>query len=409
MSFQRFLSPNFDGSGTSPARLHGDVLLRNGNIRTAIPVILIGVCVAGALCNLLVLLVFIRDFRKGRGSEVKALLASIATTDLLILLLCAPVRAVTYYKQIWTLGSFVCRTTDWFQHSCIVAKTLILAATTRSKHTFIAGAEEGFQHATWIHGALAFVWLVAMLFSLPQLLFASLVQYSLGEVVCVSEMPVCASEFMNLLYKIYPTVVFVVPVIFTLAYYTKTLHGAVNDAPNPRHQSKVTLVLLCLSGALGLMLLPEWGTFTWIRLGFSRPPVGLLIFADVLLYACSSVFPALLMTMYDDVRQGLVSLWYLATCRPRKQPPPPPTPPPVPPETTTVTVCKMCVKHDGHSAEACENDMDKTIPDVEHFWTGRRNTHVEDEHDPVPWERDPKMQENGEKPNESDSKRMECL
>lgn len=372
-------------------------MLRNGNIRTAVPVILIGVCIAGALCNLLVLLVFIRDFRKGRGSEVKALLASIASTDLLILSLCAPVRAVTYYKQIWTLGSFVCRTTDWFQHSCIVAKTLILAATTRSKHTFMAGAEQGFQHAAWIHGALAFIWLAAMLFSLPQLLFASLVPYSLNEAVCVSEMPVCASEFMSLLYKIYPTVVFVVPIIFTLAYYTKTLHGAVNDAPNPRHQSKVTLVLLCLSGALGLMLLPEWGTFTWIRLGFNRPPVGLLILANVLLYACSSVFPVLLMTMYDDVRQGLVSLWYLATCRPRKQPPPPPTPPPVEPITTT-TVCKMCVKHE-HGTEACANDVDKTFPDVEHFWTGRRNTHVEDEQDPVPWERNEKMQENGEQAN----------
>ncbi|CAL1575604.1 unnamed protein product [Knipowitschia caucasica] len=374
-------------------------LLRNGNIRTAVPVILIGVCIAGALCNLLVLLVFIRDFRKGRGSEVKALLASVACTDLLILLLCAPVRAVTYYKQIWTLGSFVCRTADWLQHSCIVAKTLLLAATTRSKHTFMEiGGGDDFQSASWIHGALVFIWLVAMLFSLPQLLFASLVPYSLDEVVCVSEMSVCASEFMLLFYKIYPTAVFVVPIIFTLAYHTKTLHGAVNNAPNPRHQSKVTLVLLCLSGALGLMLLPEWGTFTWIRLGFNRPPVGLLIFADVLFYTCSAVFPVLLMTMYDDVRQGLVFLWFIVTCRPRKHPP--------------TTACTMCVKLDGNSAEACANEVgaqakDKTFPDVEHFWTGRRNTHVEDEHDPVPWERDEKMLQSGEQVIQSDLKN-EC-
>ncbi|KAJ0008662.1 hypothetical protein NQD34_016077 [Periophthalmus magnuspinnatus] len=372
---------------------------RNSNIRTAIPVVLIGVCVCGALCNLLVLLVFIRDFRKGRGSEVKALLASLASTDLLILLLCAPVRAVTYYKQIWTLGSFVCKTTDWFQHSCIVAKTFILAATTRSKHTFMGEEEDGFQNATWIHGALVFVWLVAMLFSLPQLLFATLVPYSLDEVICVSEMPVCASEFMSLFYKIYPTAVFVVPVIFTLAYYTKTLHGAVNNAPNPRHQSKVTLVLLCLSGALGLMLLPEWGTFTWIRLGFNRPPVGLLIFADVLFYTCSSVFPVLLMTMYDDVRQGLVSFWYIATCRPRKHAP--------------TTVCKLCVKPDGNGAEACSNEVssnakDKTFPDLEHFWTGRRNTHVEDEHDPVPWEKDEKMLQMAVESNQTGSRQQEC-
>ncbi|KAK7904131.1 hypothetical protein WMY93_016738 [Mugilogobius chulae] len=295
-------------------------LLRNGNIRTAIPVILIGVCICGALCNLLVLLVFIRDFKKGRGSEVKALLASLACTDLLILLLCAP------------------------------------------------------------------------------LMFSTLVPYSLDEVVCVSEMPVCASEFMSLFYKIYPTAVFVVPIILTLAYHTKTLHGAVNNAPNPRHQSKVTLVLLCLSGALGLMLLPEWGTFTWIRLGFNRPPVGLLIFANVLFYTCSAVFPVLLMTMYDDVRQGLVSLWYVMTCRPRKHPP--------------TTVCKLCVKPDGNGAEACPNEVtanakDRTFPDVEHFWTGRRNTHVEDEQDPVPWERDEKMLQSGVQSNQTEAK-QEC-
>ncbi|XP_072314205.1 G-protein coupled receptor 151 [Eucyclogobius newberryi] len=371
-------------------------LLRNGNIRTAIPVILIGVCVCGALCNLLVLLVFIRDFRKGRGSEVKALLASLASADLLILLLCAPVRAVTYYKQIWTLGSFVCRTADWFQHSCIVAKTLILAATTRSKHTFLVVGEGGFQNATWIHGALVFVWLVAMFFSIPQLLFASLVPYGGDEVLCVSEMPVCASDFASLFYKIYPTAAFVVPVIFTLAYYTKTLHGAVNNGPNPRHQSKVTLVLLCLSGAQGLMLLPEWGTFTWIRLGFNRPPAGLLIFANVLFYTCSLVFPVLLMTMYDDVRQGLVSLCYMMTCRPQKRPP--------------TTDCSLCVKPDGNGAEACANEVvtnnatDKTFPDVEHFWTGRRNTHVEDEQDPVPWERDEKMLQSEVQSNQTDSK-----
>lgn len=358
----------------------GVQLLRGETIRTVIPVILIGVCISGALCNLLVLVVFIRDFRKGKGSEIKALLASLASTDLLILLLCAPVRSVTFYKQVWTLGSFVCKTTDWFQHSCVVAKTLLLAATTRSKHTFIVGDEESFPNTTWIHGALAFIWTVAVLFSLPQLLFATLVPYGGDEFVCVSEMPVCASDFMSLFYKIYPTAVFVVPMIFTLAYYTKTLHGAVNNAPSPQHQNKVTLVLLFLSGALGLMLLPEWGTFTWIRLGFNRPPVSLLIFAQVLLYACSSLSPVILMTMYDDVRQGLVTLWLIATCRRSKQPP----------------GCKICVKTDGNGAEAGANEVatnskEKTFPDVEHFWTGRRNTHVEDEQDPVPWEREEKM------------------
>ncbi|CAK6965714.1 G-protein coupled receptor 151 [Scomber scombrus] len=362
----------------------GVQLLQGGEARTAMPIILIGICVSGAIGNLLVLLIFIRDFRNGKGSEVKALLASLASTDLLILLLCAPVRAVTYYKQTWTMGSFVCSTTDWFQHSCVVAKTLILAVTTRAKHTLVPSSAISPLHSpTWIHGALAFIWIVSMMFPIPQMLFASLLPYG-RDTICVSEMPVCAADFMKMFYKIYPTVTFVVPVILSVAYYTKMLHTAVNHAPSPQHQSKVILVLLCLSSALGLMLLPEWGTFTWIRLGYSRPPAGLIIFAQVLLYACSSFSPVILMTMYDDVRQGLVTIWFMATCRGSKQLP----------------IIK-CTKSEGNGAEvgsnAVENSVsqeEKTFPDVEHFWTGRRNTQVEDEQDPVPWERGENVVEN---------------
>ncbi|KAM3595228.1 uncharacterized protein V6R79_020218 [Siganus canaliculatus] len=361
----------------------GVQLLQAEDTRTAIPVLLVGICVSGALGNLLVLLIFLRDFRSGKGSEVKALLASLASTDLVILLLCAPVRAVTYHKQTWTLGSFVCSTTDWFQHSCVVAKTLILAVTTRAKHTFVPSAATGpLKSPTWIHGALLCVWIVSMMFPIPQMLFATLAQHGSAR-ICVSEMPVCASNFMSLFYKVYPTVTFVAPVTFTVAYYTKSLHSAVNHAPcSAQRQSKVTLVLLCLSGALGLMLLPEWGTFTWVRLGYNKPPVGLMIFAQLLLYACSSVSPLLLMTMYDDVRQGLSSIWLIATCRGSKQLP-----------------AQKCPKTEGNGAEPGANavanalspEQEKTFPDVEHFWTGRRNTQVEEEQDPVPWEREEKM------------------
>lgn len=357
-------------------------LLQGGDTRTVVPVILIGICVSGAVGNLLILLILARDFNAGKGSEVKALLASLASTDLAILLLCAPVRAVTYYKQTWTLGTFICSTTDWFQHSCVVAKTLILAATTRAKHTAGPRPAAGPLHSpTWIHGALAFIWVVSMLLPTPLMLFATLAQRG-GDAVCISQVPQCASDFMGLFCKIYPAGAFAVPVVATLGYYTKTLHAAVNRAPSPQQQSKVTLVLLCLSAALGLLLLPEWGTFVWTRLGHSKPPVGLIIFAQVLLYACSALSPVILMTMYDDVRQGLVTVWLLGTCRGAKH-----------------SQSNKCPKSEGNAAEAGAEpganavpaEPEKTIPDVEHFWTGRRNTQVEEEQDPIPWEKEEKM------------------
>ncbi|XP_034051347.1 G-protein coupled receptor 151-like [Thalassophryne amazonica] len=362
----------------------GVQLLQGEDVRRAMPVVLIGICVSGAVGNLLLLLIFIRDFRNKKGSEVKALLSSLAGTDLAILLLCAPVRAVTYYKQTWTLGSFVCSTTDWFQHSCVVAKSLVFAATTRAKHTLGSGASTGSCYSPmWIHGALMFIWVVAMMFPIPQLLFASLLQYD-TDTVCVFDVPVCASAFMNLFYKIYPTATFVVPVIFTLAFYTKTLYTAVNHAPSAHHLSKVTLVLLCLSGAHGFLLLPEWATFTWTRLGYNNPPVGLIISTQVLLYASSALSPLIIMTMYDDVRTGLIAICSLGTCRRAKRAP----------EDT-------CAKTEGNGAEvgsanalvsAVSNEKSTAlIPDVEHFWTGRRNTCAEVQNDPVPWETEAKM------------------
>lgn len=350
-------------------------LLPAGDTRTVVPVILIGICASGAVGNLLILLILAREFKGGQGSEVKALLASLASTDLAILLLCAPVRAVTYYKQTWTLGAFICSTTDWFQHSCVVAKTLTLAATTRAKHTVGARSAAGPLHdAAWIHAALAFIWVVSMLLPIPQMLFATLAQRR-GDTVCVSQVPECASDFMSLFCKIYPSGAFAAPVIFTLGYHTKTLHAAVNRAPSPQQQSKVTLVLLCLSGALGLMLLPDWGAFVWIRLGYHDPPVGLVVFAQVLLYACSALSPVISMTMYDDVRQGLVTVWFLGTCRGAKR-----------------SQSNKCPKSEGNAAEAnaVAAEPEKTIPDVEHFWTGRRNTQVEEELDPIPWEKEEK-------------------
>ncbi|XP_056446890.1 G-protein coupled receptor 151 [Gadus chalcogrammus] len=377
----------------------GGVQLHPGEgTRTAVPVILIGICVSGAVGNLLVMLILYREFGRARGSEVKALLAAVAATDLAILLLCAPVRALTYYRQSWTLGSFVCSTADWFQHACVAAKTLTLAATTRAKHNPVAVPTGGAKRpprlrATWIHVALALIWTFSVMFPVPQFLFASLQTRGADTFICVSAPPACAADFMSLFYKVYPALTFALPAAFTLAYYVKTLHAAVNHAAAPRsgarqRQSKVTLVLLCASGANALLLLPEWSAFTWTRLGFHKPPVGLAIFAQVLLYSSSCAIPAILMTMYDDVRRGVVVVWFASTCRGARN-------------ASGGNRCPAKseengaelggAREEGGDDNAESHELEKNFPDVEHFWTGRRNTHVEDDQDPVPWEREEKM------------------
>ena len=391
----------------------GVQLLAGEGTRSAVPVLLIGICASGAVGNLLVMLIFYRDFRSARGSEVKALLAAAAAADLALLLLCAPVRALTYYRQSWTLGRFACSTADWLQHACVVAKTLTLAATCRAKHNRAAvpsasAARPPRRRATWIHGALALIWTAAVMFPVPQYLFASLQPHGADAFICVSAPPACAADFMGLFYKLYPALTFALPAAFTLAYYIKTLHAAVNRAAAApcrvgggawQRQSKVTLVLLCASGANALLLLPEWSAFTWTRLGFHKPPVGLAVFAQVLLYSGSCALPAILMTMYDDVRRGVVGVWFAATCRGARH---------APcgggnnnnnrcPAKSEENGAELGAapreeeeEEEGADDEATSHEQDKTFPDVEHFWTGRRNTHVEVDQDPVPWEREEK-------------------
>ncbi|XP_077395150.1 G-protein coupled receptor 151 protein [Festucalex cinctus] len=378
-----------DPNGTFVDFAGGVQLLDGDDIRTAVPALLLGVSVSGAAGNLLVLLVLARDFRAGRGSEAKALLASVAAADALLLLLCAPVRALAAYKQAWVLGRFPCATADWFQHSCLVAKTLLLAVSTRAKHTpepATAAAAAPAQRGSWIAWAAALVWLLSMTLAVPQMLFAALEPRG-GALMCVSRVPACASHFMALFYKVYPTAAYVAPVLFTVAYYTKSLHRALNYAPSPRRQSKVTLVLLCLSSTLGLALLPEWGTFTWVRLGYHKPPAGVRLFAQVLVYACSALSPVLLVSMYDDVRRGLAALCSVAdACRGGAKAAA--AVDGAPPKTTEGNGAEL---GGGGGANAVLANAEKTFPDVEHFWTGRRNTQVEEEQDPVPWEREEKM------------------
>ena len=376
----------------------GAQLLPEENTKTFLPAILVGISVTGGLGNLLVLLILTHDFRTGRGSEFKALLVTLNSTDLLILVLCAPVRAITYYQQTWTLGTFVCRTADWFQHSCLVAKSLVLAASSNARHNFVTSTcKSDLFNTTKVYGALVFILMASMSFPIPQVMFVSLKPY--GDIdLCVYEMPMCASDFMNVFNKIYPTATFVIPIFFTLAFYTRALRNTkstMNHAATPQLQTKAIPVMLCVSGANAFMLLPEWGTWTWIKLGDVKPPVGLVIFAQVFLYACSAISPIIFLSIYDDVRQGLADLWRFLTCRTSKHITLSRSPKAEGNGSETgPMIINSALELERASSSARPEVVDgtgKTFPDVALFWTERRNTAVEeDQDDPVPWEREEK-------------------
>ncbi|XP_077569611.1 G-protein coupled receptor 151-like [Stigmatopora nigra] len=428
-----------DPNGSFVDSAGGLQLLGHGHhLRSAAPVLLLGACAAGAAGNLLALLVLARDFRAGRGSEAKAVLASAAAADALLLVLCAPARALAAYKQAWTLGRSACATADWLQHTCLVAKTFLLAVGTWARRGPRWGQSDdrgdgeregdgdtkgngggGGGRLAW---ALASAWLLSATLSLPEMLFSAM-RTPGGQpgapagapagapTLCVWRAPECASHMVALFYKIYPAAGYAFPVLWSLARYTASLQRALEGDPpgppgrrGPRRGPQVTLLLLSLSGAQALLLLPEWGVFTWVRLGYRRPPAGVFLLAQALVYGGGALSPALMLAMYDDLRRGSRALFRRG--KPKTA------------ESHGVGAGagagagtgtgtedgkgmgdgpgKAMGTSDGATADAAAlaaatADADKTFPDVEHFWTGRRNTQTEEAPDPIPWERDEKM------------------
>ncbi|XP_010877702.2 G-protein coupled receptor 151 [Esox lucius] len=372
----------------------GVQLLRGEAAQSVLPVLLTCLCVTGTVGNVLVLLGLIHHLNNGRASELKALLASLSATDMGILLLCAPVRAVTYYRETWTLGGFMCQTADWFQNTCLVAKTFTLAATTTTRRRVGSpGSRGGDFSPVRVYGVLVFIWTVALVFSAPLMVFTSLQPYH-NVTLCVTEIPLCASGLMDVFTKTYPTLSYVVPIIFTIGHYVRTLHASEPKAGHcvaPQGQG-VSVALLCVSGANAFLLLPEWSSWAWARLGYRdsyTPPVGFVIFSQVLMFSSSCLTPVIFLTMYEEVRR---SAWLSLTCRSSKQGG-------VPAgsraesarnrvEQGAIVVYPLVElkrasfdSPTGRSLHTEDASSRKIFPDVELFWTERVN-----KHDPIPWE-----------------------
>ncbi|MBN3324514.1 GP151 protein, partial [Atractosteus spatula] len=390
---------------TSLLDFAGGIQLLDGvEVTVVLPVIFAGICLIGFVGNLLVLVVLIHDFRKGKTSVVNALVVNLSATDLLIVLFCVPVRAVTYSRQSWTLGSFVCKTADWFLHCCLVAKSFTLAAISQARYNYVLNPPKFIHfYPKRLMGALVTIWTVSIVLPIPHMVFTTLQHYKEVD-LCIFEVPFYASNFMNVFSKIYPAVAYVIPVIFIVTCYTKAILRTKprrNKTPNPRPQSKrITLMLVSVSCAYELMWLTEWVAWVWARHSYSeahRPPAGFIIFAQVFLYVSSTVNPIILLAMSEDFKDGLGSVWACLTCRGTRGAGGSRSP-----KTgengaevgasVINSLQDLGMVSPNAKTEVPRDACGKILPDVEHFWQERRNTTAAEDHDPIPWEREEKQQ-----------------
>lgn len=378
-------------NSSSSLQFSGDPEEVGREVTVVLPLFLSLVCLVGFSGNLLLLAILIQDFRRGKCSVVNCLVVNVGGTDLLLVLFCIPVRIVTYAQQSWLFGGFVCRTTEWFLHSCLTAKSFTLAAIAqaRYRHVVTPPKSQVFSRRQVLL-VLVPTWALSLLLPLPHLLFTQL-RIAKEGLTCSFDTPDYASSFMNVFSKIYPLLAYVLPMSFSFCCYMRALRRKErkNRGPNPGTLgSRVTSMLMSVSLAFDAMWLPEWIVWVWSRhssYGLLQPPNALMVLAQVILFLNCTINPAVFLAVSDEFREGVKNVW--TTCKRCDG-----SGPSRGENGSDVVVSTFQSLNDLHSPSSHRASQDskmredKILPDVEHFWQDRRNTTSGEENDPMPWE-----------------------
>ncbi|CAM5142230.1 unnamed protein product [Natator depressus] len=329
----------------------------------ALPLVLAALGLAGLAGNLLLLAVLGQELRRGRGSPPLAGLLHLCGADLLLLLLCAPLRLAAACRRAWPLGGPLCRGSDWLLHAALLAKCFALAAVGRARLQQLAGPAPG-PHA--LPGPrprppllpLLLLWLPALGLPLPLLLFSRLEPSPDGP-RCLFQPPPGAAGFMRVFDAAYPLLALLLPAAFTGGCYWRALRARGPPGQRPPPPGPATRLLLGLCLLFHAAWLPEWGLWLWGRLGGARlPPAALAGLAQAALFLPGALGPAVLLAACPELRAGLRALARRGG--------------PGAAERTQAL----------REAPAAE----KELPDLQHFWQHRRDTAAGEESDPVPWE-----------------------
>ncbi|XP_053313968.1 G-protein coupled receptor 151-like [Spea bombifrons] len=364
-------------------------------ITVVLPLILATICLVGFAGNLLLIAILSHDLRKGKCSVVNCLVINLGATDLLLILFCIPVRIVTHARQSWVFGGFVCKTTDWFLHGCLLGKSFTLAAMAHARYKHVVTPPKFLsfnKKQVWL--VLLFTWTLSLLLPLPHLIFTQL-EVKQGGLICSFDIPTYAYKFMSVFSKLYPILAYVVPMFFTFFCYMRALRRRQerrNRVPNPRLLSrKITSMLMSVSLAFEAMWLPEWIVWIWARhssFGALQPPTALMVLAQVIMFLNCTLNPGVFLAVSEEFREGFMSVWTMVRCRlcygsghtragENGS------------DMVTNTIQSLQDLHSScglRASQECRQKEEKILPDVEHFWQERRNTTAGEDNDPMPWE-----------------------
>ncbi|XP_002710194.3 G-protein coupled receptor 151 [Oryctolagus cuniculus] len=403
-----FADSNSSTMNVSFAHLHfagGYLPLDSKDWRTVIPALLVAVCLVGFLGNLCVIGILLHSARKGKPSMIHSLILNLSLADLSLLLFSAPVRATAYSKGVWDLGWFVCKSSDWFIHTCMAAKSLTIVAV--AKVCFMYASDPAKQVGNYrrtLCWVLVAIWAVAGLLPLPEWFFST-TRNQAGVEMCLMDVPAVAEVFVSMFGKLYPLLVFCLPLLFASFYFwraygqCKKKGSKTHNLRNQMRSKQLTTMLLITAVTSALLWLPEWIAWLWVwhlKAGGPTPPQGFIALSQVLVFSISSANPLIFLMMSEEFKAGLKGLWKwtvtkkspivsesqeIAAGNPQVLPDELPSP-----ESRISTPGKEKTGSPSSGREKTEKAEIPVLPDVEQFWHERDTVPSEQDNDPVPWE-----------------------
>ncbi|XP_078267354.1 G-protein coupled receptor 151 [Rhinoraja longicauda] len=374
-------------------------------LNIATPLILALICLVGFAGNVLVIAVLINNARKGRTSMINSLILNLSAADLLIVAICVPFRAVAYSRPVWALGWFTCKTVDWFLQSCMAAKGFTLAVLAKACFMYVTHPSKQVQiRHQKVAVLIVCIWALAIILSGPHWLTAS-VHREAKTTMCVLDWPERASKFLAVFAKLYPALVYCLPVICTFTYHWKAFwrckrRGAKNQ--NLRNQirgKRLNAMLFGVSLAFATMCAPEWVVWLWIRHVHKddpSPPAAFVVLSQVLVFGISSVNPLIFVVKSEEFKEGFMGVWKrLISSKPRTSPSLSGAQPQQSRSESFPTdqhqhEKAVQVPDSDLAQERAESPTNKTadivLSDMEQFWEERHKPVATVEEDPIPWE-----------------------